>query len=72
MAVDKLIKSLKNKIILAYSNFVKKLQHGYPMDGYEPIAEAISAVEFLSTFDVDYSVKVKILEYYILNLRNAK
>ena len=72
MAVDKLIKSLKNKIIMAYCNLIIKLQKGYTMNGHDKIIDAIAAIDFINTYEMTDQDKIKVLEYYILNLKDGK
>lgn len=69
--MDKLIKTLKNRILLAYVQYVKRSQRGRPLENYSDILDAMIAIDYISSFSVTDEQKIKILEYYILKLNNG-
>ena len=68
--MDKLIQTLKNRILTAYGNFVRKAQKGYPLDNYSNILEAMLALDYIDSFLVSEEQQIKIIDYYILKLSN--
>jgi len=68
---DKLRESLKAKIIKAYSSFVIKAQRGHPLDGYEPIMEAITVIDFIKDFEIDAFRQIQLFDNAIVKLSNG-
>lgn len=72
VAIDKLLKSIKNKIASRYSSLVVKMQVGYPTGNYDILKEAIYAVEYVESYNISDAEKIRILDYYILQLTYEK
>lgn len=70
--MDKLIKSLKNKLMVAYSAVLARAQRGYPLEGYQSILDGMAALEFIENFEVEDSDKIRIIEQHIFKLSNEK
>lgn len=70
--VAKLVKSLKNKLMKAYSAVLIKTQRGYPLEGYQSILDAISAIDYIEEYEIDEVDQVRIIEACIFNLENEK
>ncbi len=66
-----MILNLKLSIVSAYERYVRKLQKGHPFVAYEPIKEAIFALECVLNNPLTDAEKIKIINFHLLNLNEG-